>query len=147
MHPKKAIQEDLKVAMKSGDNRKRDSLRMLMAAFKQVEVDTRAELSEDDTISILMTEAKKRREAIQEMVDAGRTELIEPEEYDLAIIQEYLPRQLTREEIEAVVLDVVTDSGANSLRDMGRVMKTVMERLKGQADGKLVSEIVRAKLN
>jgi len=96
MHPKEQIQADLKEAMRAGDTRRREALRLLMAAFKQVEVDRRIELSVDDALGILMSEAKKRREAITEMSGAGRTELAAQEQYELDLIESYLPRQLDR---------------------------------------------------
>lgn len=129
--------------MKSGDTRRRELLRLLMAAFKQVEVDQRKDLTELDAISILMTEAKKRREAIDEAEKAGRVALGEQEKYELAAIEAYLPRQLSRDEIEKLVRDAVQEVGATTPKDMGRVMKALMPRVQGQADGKLVNSIVK----
>lgn len=143
MHPKEQIQQHLKEAMKSGDTRRREALRLLMAAFKQVEVDQRKELTESDAIAILMTEAKKRRETIEESERAGRTALGEQEKYELALIEGYLPRQLSREEIEKLVREAVQEVGATTPKDMGQVMKVLMPRVQGQADGKLVSTIVK----
>jgi uncharacterized protein YqeY len=143
MHPKEQIQQDLKAAMKSGDVERREALRLLMAAFKQVEVDKRIELSESDAQSILMTEAKKRRESIEEMQKAGRTELAAQEQYELGVIETYLPKQLGRAEIESLVREVIQEVGAASPKDAGNVMKVLMPRLKNQADGKLVSAVVQ----
>jgi uncharacterized protein YqeY len=143
MHPKDQIQQDLKVAMKSGDTQRREVLRLLMAAFKQVEVDKRIELSGQDAIDILATEAKKRREAIDEMQRAGRVELIEQEQYELGVIETYLPAQMSREEIVALVKQVVQEVGAASPKDMGNVMRELMPRVKGKADGKEVSAVVQ----
>jgi len=143
---KERIQDELKTAMKSGDTRRREALRLLMAAFKQVEVDRRITLSDEDAVALLMTEAKKRRESIEEMSRAGRTALAEQEQYELDVIESYLPRQLSRDEIEPIVADVIAETGASGPKDMGRVMAALMPRLRGQADGKLVSEVVRQKL-
>ncbi|HEX3051903.1 MAG TPA: GatB/YqeY domain-containing protein [Aggregatilineaceae bacterium] len=143
MHPKEQIQLDLKEAMKSGDTKRREVLRLMMAAFKQVEVDKRIELSESDAIGILMTEAKKRRESIEEMERAGRTELAAGEHYELGIIETYLPKQLAREEIEVLARQAIQETGASSPKEMGNVMKVLMPRLKGQADGKTVTSIVQ----
>jgi uncharacterized protein YqeY len=143
MHPKEQIQQDLKDAMRSGDSRRRELLRLLMAAFKQVEVDQRKELTESDAISILMTEAKKRREAIEEAQKAGRAALAEQETYELAAIEAYLPQQLSRDEIEKLVRAAVHEVGATTPKDMGKVMKVLMPRVQGQADGKLVNTIVK----
>lgn len=147
MHPKEQIQADLKVAMRAGDTRRREVLRLLMAAFKQVEVDRRIELSESDALGILMSEAKKRREAIAEMSGAGRTELAAQEQYELDLIESYLPRQLERAELEPIVREAIAEVGATTPKDMGQVMKVVMARVKGQADGKLVNTIVRELLS
>ncbi|NLX09780.1 MAG: GatB/YqeY domain-containing protein [Chloroflexi bacterium] len=143
MHPKERIQQDLKDAMKAGNNQRREALRLLLAAFKQVEVDRRIELSEADAIDILMSEAKQRREAIEEMIKAGRPELAQQEQYELSVIEEYLPAQLDRAEIERLAREAIQETGATSPKDMGNVMKVLMPRLKGQADGKLVSSVVQ----
>lgn len=146
MSIKDRIQDDLKAAMKSGDTRRREILRLLMAAFKQVEVDRRVTLSDEDVTGLLITEAKKRRESIDEMTRAGRTELAAQEQYELEAIEGYLPRQLSREEVERIVSEAIAETGATDPKDMGRVMGAAMPRLRGQADGKLVNEIVRQKL-
>lgn len=146
MSIKDRIQDDLKAAMKSGDTRRREILRLLMAAFKQVEVDRRVTLSDEDVTGLLITEAKKRRESIDEMTRAGRTELAAQEQYELEVIEGYLPRQLSRDEIERIVGEAIAETGAAGPKDMGRVMGAVMPRLRGQADGKLVNEVVRQKL-
>ncbi len=143
MHPKERIQQDLKAAMKSGDTQRREVLRLLMAAFKQVEVDQRIELAESDALGILTSEAKKRREAIEEMDRAGRTELADQERYELGVIEMYLPEQLSRDDIEALAREAIQEVGATTPKDMGQVMRVLMPRLKGQADGKLVNVIVR----
>lgn len=143
MHPKTRIQDDLKAAMKSGDVQRREALRLLMAAFKQVEVDKRIELSESDAIDILMSEAKRRREAIEEMENAGRADLAAQERYELSVTEEYLPKQLTREEIEVFAREAIQEVGATTPKDTGNVMKALMPRVKGQADGKLVSAVVQ----
>lgn len=147
MHPKEQIQADLKEAMRAGDTRRREALRLLMAAFKQVEVDRRIELSESDALGILVSEAKKRREAIAEMSGAGRTELAAQEQYELDLIESYLPRQLDRAGLEPIIRQAIAEVGATTPKDMGQVMKVVMARVKGQADGKLVNTIVRELLS
>jgi uncharacterized protein YqeY len=147
MHPKEQIQEDLKTAMKSADTRRREVLRLMMAAFKQVEVDRRIELSESDALGVLMNEAKKRREAIEEMDRAGRTDLADQERYELGVIEVYLPKQLGHDEIVPLVREAIQEVGATGPRDIGRVMQVLMPRIKGQADGKLVNAIVRDMLS
>ncbi len=141
--PKQHIQDDLKTAMKSGDTRRRDILRLLMAAFKQVEVDKRITLTADDALGILMTEAKQRRESIAEIISAGRDDLVDQQQYELDVIESYLPRQISRDEIAALARDAIQEVGATTPKDMGKVMQVLMPKLKGQADGKVVNAVVR----
>ncbi|HML22183.1 MAG TPA: GatB/YqeY domain-containing protein [Aggregatilinea sp.] len=143
MHPKEAVQENLKAAMKAGDTRRRETLRLMTAAFKQVEVDQRKDLTEDDATAILMSEAKKRRESIEEMTRAGRSDLAEQEQYELSVIEEFLPRQLSDDELRRVVREAIAETGASSPKDIGALMRVVMPRVQGQADGKRVNAIVR----
>lgn len=147
MHPKDQIQNDLKVAMKAGDTERRHVLRLLMAAFKQVEKDKQIELSPEAAIGVLMSEAKKWREEISEFEKAGRGDELDVKRNELAIIEGYLPKQMSRDEIEAMVREVVAEVGATTPKDMGSVMKVLMPKVKGQADGKLVNEIVREVLS
>ena len=147
MHPKARIQEDLKTAMKSGDTQRKDALRMLSAAIKQVEIDSRTEPSEEQVYAILMTEAKKRRDSIDEARKAGRNDIADHEQMELGLIESYLPQQLTRAELEAEAQKAIAESGAKSAKEMGNVMKVLMPRVKGRADGKLVNEVVRSLLN
>ncbi len=147
MHPKDQIQNDLKVAMKAGDTERRHVLRQLMAAFKQVEKDKQIELSAEDAVGVLMSEAKKWREEISEFEKAGRGDELDVKRNELVIIEGYLPKQMSRDEIEAIVREVVAEVGATTPKDMGNVMKVLMPKVKGQADGKLVNEIVREVLS
>ncbi len=147
MHPKEQLQADLKVAMKSGDTRRKDALRFLMAAIKQVEIDTRSQLTEEQTYGVLTSEAKKRRDSLTEMRKAGRDDLADQEQMELSLIESYLPQQLTREELEVEARKAIEESGAKTPKDIGNVMKVLMPRVKGRADGKLVNEVVRTLLN
>jgi hypothetical protein len=146
-HPKDRIQEDLKAAMKAGDAAKRDALRLLTSAFKQEEIDKQITLTEEQAIAVLMKEASKRRDTISELVKAGRTENVGKEQDELALIETYLPQQMSREEIEAEVRTAMAETGATSAKDMGALMKVLMPRTKGRADGKLVNDVVKALLN
>jgi uncharacterized protein YqeY len=146
-HPKETLNDALKEAMKNKDNERRDALRLLTSAFKQVEIDTRKDISADEAMDILQKEAKKRRESIGELQKAtGRDELLAQEKYELSLIEEFLPKQLSREEIEAIVKDAIASTGASSAKEMGKVMGVISPKTKGLADGKLVSEIVKAML-
>lgn len=145
--PKARLQAALKEAMASKDNARRDALRLVMSAIKQVEVDERKELSAEEIYTILQKEAKKRRESIDEMEKAGRTALAEQEKFELGILETFLPRQLEREEVAALARDAIAQTGATSAKDMGRVMAALMPKVKGLADGKLVNDVVRELLN
>lgn len=146
-HPKETLNDALKEAMKNKDSERRDALRLLTSAFKQVEIDTRKDISADEAMDILQKEAKKRRESIGELEKAtGREEHLAQEKYELSLIEEFLPKQLTRAEIEAIVKDAIASTGATTAKEMGKVMGAVSPKTKGLADGKLVSEIVKAML-
>lgn len=143
---KERLQEDLKAAMKSGDVQRRDALRLLTSAVKQEEVDSQKTLTDEDMIALLMREAKKRRDSIEEAQRLGRADTLAKEQFELSLIESYLPQQLTREELEAEVRRAIEESGAKSAKEMGNVMKILMPRVKGRADGKLVNEVVKALL-
>ncbi len=145
--PRPQIQAALKDAMKNQNKERRDVLRLLQSAIKQVEIDTRKDVTADDVIDILQKEAKKRRETIADLTKAGRGNQVPQEEQELVIIEEFLPRQMTEEEVAAIVQAVIAEVGEVSPREIGKVIGPVMQQVKGQADGKLVSKIVREQLN
>ena len=136
---------NLKEAMKSKDNATRDTLRLLNAAIKQIEVDGGKALDEEGVQAVLMKQAKQRRESISEYEKAGRTDLSDPEKIELAIIEKYLPKMLGRDEIEAIAKTVIAEVGADNPKMMGAVMGKLLPKVKeaGPADGKLVSQVVR----
>lgn len=134
----------VKDAMRSKDKQRRDKIRLLQAAFKQVEVDTRKDLSTEQELDILTKEAKKRRESIDELEKAGRDS--SEEKYELDLIHEFLPEQMSEEEIRELAKQAIEETGAKEQRDMGRVMGKLSPQTKGKADGKLVSTIVREML-
>ncbi|MFQ3567173.1 MAG: GatB/YqeY domain-containing protein [Aggregatilineales bacterium] len=142
-NPKVNLQTALKQAIVNKDAERRDVLRMTLNAITQVEVDERRTLEPAEIAAILQAEVKKRRESIEEARAAGRVETAALEESRLAILEEFLPQQLTRDEIVALARDAIVQSGAQSAKDMGKVMSVLMPRVKGQADGKLVNEVVR----
>jgi uncharacterized protein YqeY len=141
-----ALQAALKEAMINKDALRRDLIRQLNSALKQVEVDERRELSAEDVENIIQKEAKKRRESISEYGKAGRNDLVEKEQVDLAIIEEFLPKQLSVEEITAIVQEVIAEVGATSSADISKIMPPLMKRVKGIADGRLVNQIVKEQL-
>jgi uncharacterized protein len=141
------ITSDLKAAMKSGDKDRLNTLRLLRAHF--IELAKRGqggEITPDEELSVLTTAMKKRKEAIEVYEKAGRTELAEQERAELGIISSYLPKQLSQEEAAAIVQRIITETGASSSKDFGKVMPLAMKELKGKFDGKIVQEIVKAKL-
>jgi len=139
------ISEDLKIAMKSGDKIRVETLRMIRAGLLEKNVEKRPSggMNQDDEISVLMSASKKRKESIEIFRLNGRNDLAEQEEKELQIIQEYLPVQLSLEEIEKYVKKVINDVGATTSKDFGKVMPIVMKELKGKADGKIIQETVR----
>ena len=137
----------LKDAMKAGDKDRRNAIRLLQSAVKQAEIDRRAELDNDAVMSILQKEAKKRREAIAELERAGRRDDAAAEKFELAVIEDFLPRQLTAAELKPIVQAAISETGAVSMKQMGQVMKIVMPKVSGLADGKQVSAIVRELLD
>jgi len=140
---KEKIQEQLKEAMKSRDKVKTRTLRMVIAALKNFEVEKMGEATDEEIIQIIQKEVKRRKEAIEEYKKAGREELAQSEREELEILMEYLPKQLTEDEIRSLALEVIKEVGASSLKDLGKVMKVIMPKVKGRADGKVVNRIVR----
>jgi len=137
----------LKDAMKNKDSKRRNVLRLMQSAVKQYEVDSQTDASEEQIMTILEKEAKKRRESIDELTKAGREDQAADEEYELGVIAEFLPEPMTREEIEVIVKAAIESTGASNPKEMGKVMGVVTPQTKGRADGKLVSTIVRELLS
>ncbi|MCU0481008.1 MAG: GatB/YqeY domain-containing protein [Anaerolineae bacterium] len=145
--PKTLLNDALKEAMKSKDNATRDVIRLLQSAVKQIEIDTRKELTADEIMDVLQKEAKKRRESITEYEKGGRTDLADAEKAELVIIEKFLPKQLTPDEVREIVRAVIAETGATSAKDLNKVMPLVMAKVKGVADGKLVNQIVKELLS
>lgn len=141
------ILEDLKAAMKAKDSLKVDTLRMVRAQMKDQQISKGKELTEEDELAVLTSAAKKRKEAIEMYAKSQREDLLAKEQRELEIISSYLPEQLSESEIEQFVAKIINETGASSLKDMGKVMGLTMKELKGKADGKLVQDIVRKKLS
>ena len=141
------LTEDLKLAMKSRDQLRMDVIRMIKAAILNKEVELRKDLDDAEMSRIMATLIKQRRESVEQFEKAQRIELAEKERKEITIIEAYLPKALSAEELDGIIISVLADTGSRSLKDMGAVMKTVMARLAGQAvDGKQISDLVRAKL-
>ncbi len=144
---KTKLQQDLKTAMKEKDSFKRDTVRFLMSAIKQVEVDERRELSDEDIYKIIQKSVKQREEAARQYREAERPDLYEKEEKEAALLKTYLPQQLSDQELKSVVEEAIAETGATSMKDMGRVIKAVMAKVGTAADGKSVSDMVKQLLS
>jgi uncharacterized protein len=140
------LSEEMKNAMKSRDDLRLSAIRMVRSAVKNKEIDARRELADQEIVEVLSTLVKQRRESIRMFTEAGRDDLVAKEEKELAILLEFLPQQLGRDEVAALVEKVIAESGAQGSRDMGKVMKLLMPHVAGRADGKMVSDVVREKL-
>lgn len=138
---------DMKAAMKSGEKLKLSTIRLLRAQFKDAEIAKGGDLTPEEEIKVLTSAAKKRKDSIEAFEKADRTDLMQKEQQELEILKEYLPEQLSDEEIEKIVTDVIENTGAMSMKDMGKVMSAAMQELKGKADGRIVQELVKKKLS
>ena len=140
---------DLKTALKSSDETRKGTLRLLLAALKQAEIDKRpaGALDEGEVLAVIQKEAKSRRESIADAQRANRADLVAMNETELHVIESYLPKQLTREELVELARAAIAETGAGGPQQMGAVMKLLTLRTKGRADGKLVSDVVRELLS
>lgn len=146
MQLQERLNADLKEAMKSRDALRISAIRMLLSSVKNRAIELRRDLSDAEVTETIVTLCKQRRESIRLFKEAGRQELVEKEEAELALLTGYLPQQLTREELVSLVEKVIAETSATSGKDMGRVMKALQPQVSGRADGKLVSEVVKEKL-
>lgn len=144
---KEKLMEDLKSAMRGKEKRRKDTITMLRAAIKQREVDERIELADGDILAIVGKQVKQKRESIKDFQKAERIDLVEQAEEEIKILMAYLPEQLTEEEIDEIVREAIAETGATSMRDMGRIMGVVMPKVKGKADGSLISLSAKKLLN
>ncbi len=144
--PRARMQEALKQAMLAKDTHTRDAIRLLQSLMKQVEVDERRELTGDDVVQIIQKEVKRRQESIEEARRVGREDLVEENEVVVRIANQFLPRQLSRDEIAKIVTETIAETGVTSAKEMGKLMGALMPKVKGLADGKLVNEIVREQI-
>jgi hypothetical protein len=143
MSLRETINTDVKNAMKAKETKKRDALRLLMSAFKQIEVDERKELSDDDVIKIIQQQVKRRNDAATQYRDAGRDDLLQIELDEIAFYEVYLPAQMSDEELTSSLKTIIEKVGASSMKDMGKVMGMASKELAGKADGKRINECVK----
>jgi len=141
------IYNDLKEAMKKKDPIKVSTIRMLRAAIKNLSIEKRTEsLEEADILQIISKQVRQHEDSIEQFIKGGRTDLVEKESRELEILKSYLPPPLSNAEIVAIVKEAIAEVGAQTKRDMGKVMKVVMEKVRGRADGKTVSQVVAEQL-
>jgi len=139
---KDKLMEDLKRALKSGDKVRRSVIRLLMAAIKNSEIARQADLTDSDILGIIAKEVKQRHESIEAFKQGNRRDLVAQEEVELAVLEEYLPQQMTRDEIISAARKVIAEVGAQGPGDKGKVMPRLIPQLKGKADGREINEIV-----
>ena len=140
------IESELKEARLARDDRRRDALALLLNALRGAQKELQRELSEDESLQVLQRERKKRAEAMEAFDAAGREEQADLEEFELEVIEEFMPEPLSEDDLEEIVDNVIAEVGATSIRDLGRVMADVMPQVSGRADGSTVSQLVREKL-
>ena len=141
------LNEDVKNAMRNKDTETRDTLRLLLAAIKQEEIDSQTTLDDAGVQAVINKQAKQRRESIDDYTKANRLDLVAEEEQQLTIIERYLPQMMSREEVEALAKAAIAETGVTDAKGMGQVMGKLMPQVKGKADGRLVNEVVRDLLN
>ena len=144
---KNKISDDVKTAMRSKDKERLGALRLIQAAFKQKEVDERIELNDEQTLAILDKMAKQHRDSISQFKDAKRDDLVKIEEFELNIIEDYLPTQLSEDEINSHIDTAISKTGAESIKDMGKVMGLLKGELQGRADMGKVSGLIKSRLS
>jgi hypothetical protein len=147
MNIKDQLNEELKEAMRSGEKLRTQTIRSLKSAIKYAEIDVGKELDSEESLAVIIKQAKQRRDSIAEFEKAGRDDLVQNELAELAILEKYLPAQLSEADIEAKIKVIIAELGISDIKGLGQVMGQAMTQLKGQADGKLVSQITRKLLS
>ncbi|HLB31872.1 MAG TPA: GatB/YqeY domain-containing protein [Gammaproteobacteria bacterium] len=144
---KQRIDDDVKQAMRARDKERLSTLRLITAALKQKEVDDRVELDDGQVLALLDKMARQYRDSIEQFAKAGRTDLVDKETGELRVVLNYLPQQLTHEEITQLIAITISEAGATGIRDMGKVMGALKPKIQGRADMSAVSEIIKKRLN
>lgn len=147
MSLKETLMQDLKTAMKTKDKRTKDTITMVRAAIKQKEVDERVELDDDGVLTVLAKEIKERRGSIEEFEKAGRDDLVDSTKAEIDVLMKYMPEQLSEEELEKLIRQVMEENNITEKKQMGLLMKNIMPKVQGRADGKAVNAIVNRILN
>ena len=146
MSLKVRINDDVKAAMRAGDARRRDALRLLLAAVKQREVDERKELGDADVVAVIDKMIKQRRDSIQQFEKGGRQDLADAEKFEIGVLQDYMPQALSDAEVEAAIAVAIRDTGATGMPGIGKVMAVLKPKLTGRADLAKVSALVKSRL-
>ncbi|WP_100488637.1 GatB/YqeY domain-containing protein [Sporolactobacillus pectinivorans] len=141
------LNSDMKQAMKARDKVRLSVIRMIKTALQNESIKKMKELSEDEVLAVLSRELKQRKDSLQEFENAGRQDLVEEVSNEIAIVQTYMPEQLSEEDIKSIIDETISEVGAGSKADIGKIMKVIMPKLKGRADGSLVNRLVRSKLS
>lgn len=141
------INDDIKTAMKAKDKPKLSVLRMIKSSLQNEQIKKGSELSEEDELAVLSREMKQRRDSLTEFKKADRQDLVDPLENEIAIVTDYMPKQLTEEELQSVVQEVIASVNATSVKDFGKVMGAVMPKVKGKADGNDINRMVKQQLS
>lgn len=146
MSLKQKLQEDLKSSMKNKDAIKKSVITLIRSSIKQYEVDNRVELGDDEIVDLIAKQLKQTRDSREEFVKAGRDDLVSKAEAEIEVLKEYLPQQLSEEELNEIVISTISEVGATSMKDMKKIMTSIMPKVKGRADGKLINELVKKNL-
>jgi len=144
---KETFMEEMKNAMREKNEMKKNVVTLVRSAIKQYEVDNRVELDDEGVLEIVAKEVKKRKDSLPDFEKSGREDLIEGLKLEIDYLMKYLPEQLSEEEVKQIVLDTIAEIGAQGMKDMGKVMSAVIAKTKGRADGKIISQLVKANLN
>ena len=146
MSLKQKLQEDLKSSMKNKDTIKKSVITLIRASIKQYEVDNRVELGDAEIVDLIAKQLKQTRDSREEFAKAGREDLVSKAEAEIEVLKEYLPQQLSEEELNEIVISTISEVGATSMKDMKKIMTSIMPKVKGRADGKLINELVKKNL-
>ena len=144
---KQRIQDEMKAAMKGGDKPRLGTIRLILSAIKQIEVDERIELDDSRILAILDKMVKQRRESASQYEQAGRDDLLQQENFEITVLQDFMPAALSDDEINTMIEEAITSSGASSIKDMGKVMGQLKSKMQGRADMGMVSDKIKARLN
>ena len=147
MSLKDKIQSEMVAAAKAKDSLKLGAIRMIKTALHNKEIDAKRELNDSEILQVLSSIVKQRKDSIEQFKTGNRQDLVEKEEYELKVVQAFMPQQMSAEEVEAEVVKAIAEVGAKTPADMGKVMKALMPEVQGRADGKAVSDMVKARLS